>query len=124
MNTKINFLLQTVDEKQLSRAIPHRLVNLSASGIAIEMSEKIDQSYKVDLLIKPLVNESPVFVRCDVVSISPNKDGSQSSTVALEYQKLTEEDRRKLVYFIQAKEIEYAQEQRRAERLKRNNNIA
>lgn len=119
MNTKINFLLQTVDEKQLARAIPQRLVNLSGSGIAIEMEETIQPGQKVDLLIKPLVNEAPIFVRCDVVTISPCKDGSNRSTVALVYQKLTEDDRRKLVYFIQAKEIEYAQAKRREERKKR-----
>jgi hypothetical protein len=118
MNTKINFLLQTVDEKQLARAIPQRLVNISGSGIAIEMEENIDTSQTVDLLIKPLANESPIFVRCDVVSISPCKDGSSRSNVALMYQKLTEDDRRKLVYFIQAKEIEYTQEKRRNERKK------
>lgn len=115
MNSKINFLLQTIDEKQLSRAIPQRLVNLSGGGIAIDVDEEVHLSDKVDLLIKPLANEAPILVRCDIVSIKPLADGSEGSTIALSYQDLSEDDRRKLVYFIQAKEIEFAQKQRNLE---------
>ncbi|MBD3821015.1 MAG: PilZ domain-containing protein, partial [Thiotrichales bacterium] len=32
MNSKINFVLQTIDQKQLSRTIPQRMVNISAGG--------------------------------------------------------------------------------------------
>ena len=112
MNSKINFVLQTIDEKQLTRAIPQRLVNLSGGGIAIDVDEKVELTDKVDLLIKPLHNESPILVRCDIISITPLADGSQGSTIALSYQSLSEDDRRKLVYFIQAKEIEFAQKKR------------
>lgn len=112
MNSKINFVLQTIDEKQLTRAIPQRLVNLSGGGIAIDIDEKVQLTDKVDLLIKPLHNESPILVRCDIISITPLADGSQGSTIALSYQSLSEDDRRKLVYFIQAKEIEFAQKKR------------
>ena len=115
MNSKMNFLLQTIDEKQLSRAIPQRLVNLSGSGIAIEVDEEVEMTDKVDLLIKPLPNEDPILVRCDIVNIQPKADGSQGSTIALSYQDLSEDDRRKLVYFIQSKEIEYAQKKRKNE---------
>jgi len=114
MNSKINFVLQTIDEKQLTRAIPQRLVNLSGGGIAIDVDadEKVQLTDKIDLLIKPLHNESPILVRCDIVSITPLTDGSEGSTIALSYQSLSEDDRRKLVYFIQAKEIEFAQKKR------------
>ncbi len=112
MNSKINFVLQTIDEKQLIRAIPQRLVNLSGGGIAIDIEEAVQISDKIDLLIKPLVNESPILVRCDIVKIKPLNDNSEGSTVALAYQTLTEDDRRKLVYFIQAKEIEFSQKER------------
>lgn len=115
MNSKINFLLQTIDEKQLSRAIPQRLVNLSGGGIAIDVEENVKLTDKVDLLIKPLQNESPILVRCDVISVTPLADGSEGSTIALSYQSLSEDDRRKLVYFIQAKEIEFAQKKRNKE---------
>ncbi len=115
MNSKINFLLQTIDEKQLSRAIPQRLVNLSGGGIAIDVEEEVKLSDKVDLLIKPLPDETPILVRCDIVSIKPLADGSEGSTIALAYQALSEDDRRKLVYFIQSKEIEYAQKKRNSE---------
>lgn len=114
MNSKINFLLQTIDEKQLSRAIPQRLVNLSGGGIAIDIEDEINLSDKVDLLIKPLVNESPILVRCDVISITPSTEDEMTKTVALSYQALAEDDRRKLVYFVQSKEIEYAQKKRNA----------
>ncbi|WEJ63340.1 PilZ domain-containing protein [Thiomicrorhabdus lithotrophica] len=112
MNSKINFVLQTIDEKQLARAIPQRLVNLSGGGIAIDVVEKVQLTDKVDLLIKPLQNESPILVRCDIVKITPLTNGSGGSSIALSYQSLSEDDRRKLVYFIQAKEIEFAQKNR------------
>ncbi|WP_040725726.1 PilZ domain-containing protein [Thiomicrorhabdus sp. Kp2] len=115
MNSKINFMLQTIDEKQLARAIPQRLVNLSGSGIAIDIEEEVQMTDKIDLLIKPLANESPILVRCDIVNISPLTDGSPGSTISLSYQALAEDDRRKLVYFIQAKEIEFAQKKRQQE---------
>ena len=112
MNSKINFVLQTIDEKQLARAIPQRMVNLSGGGIAIDVVEKVQLTDKVDLLIKPLHNESPILVRCDIVKITPLTNGSEGSSIALSYQSLSEDDRRKLVYFIQAKEIEFAQKNR------------
>ncbi len=112
MNSKINFILHTIDEKQLTRAIPQRMVNLSGGGIAINIEEKIDKTDKLDLLIKPLPNEAPILVRCNVVNITPLNDGSSTSNVALSYENLSEDDRRKLVYFIQAKEIEMAQQKR------------
>lgn len=115
MNSKINFLLQTIDEKQLTRAIPQRLVNLSGGGIAIDVEENVKLTDKIDLLIKPLPNETPILVRCDVISVAPLSDGSEGSTIALSYQNLSEDDRRKLVYFIQAKEIEFAQKKRNKE---------
>lgn len=115
MNSKINFLLQTIDERQLSRAIPQRLVNLSGSGIAIDVEEEVLPTDKIDLLIKPLPDESPILVRCNIVSIKPLADGSDGSTIALSYQCLSEDDRRKLVYFVQSKEIEYAQKKRSSE---------
>jgi c-di-GMP-binding flagellar brake protein YcgR len=117
MNSKINFVLQTIDEKQLIRAIPQKLVNLSGGGIAIDIEEEVQLSDKVDLLIKPLLNESAILVRCDIIKMEPLNDDSQGSTIALSYQNLSEDDRRKLVYFIQAKEIEFSQK----ERHKRNN---
>jgi len=118
MNSKINFLLQTVDEKQLARAIPQRLVNLSGSGIAIDVEDDVQETDKVDLLIKPLSNESPILVRCDIIKITPLSDGSPGVTIALSYQALSEDDRRKLVYFVQAKEIEFAQKKRHQEQKK------
>lgn len=120
MNSKINFLLQTVDDKQLSRAIPQRLVNLSGSGVAIDVEEDVQMGDKVDLLIKPLPNESPILVRCDIIKITPLADGSTTgSTIALAYDSLSEDDRRKLVYFVQAKEIEFAQKKRNKEHNKK-----
>ncbi len=113
MNSKINFVMQTIDEKQLSRAIPQKLVNLSGGGIAIDIKESVSLTDKIDLLIKPLANEPPILVRCDIISITPLDDLSERSTIALSYQNLSEDDRRKLIYFIQAKEVEYAQQERK-----------
>lgn len=115
MNSKINFLLQTIDEKQLSRAIPQRLVNLSGGGIAIDVEEDVTVEDKIDLLIKPLPDEAPILVRCDIVSVKPLANKEEGATIALSYQSLSEDDRRKLVYFIQSKEIEFAQKKRKGE---------
>lgn len=112
MNSKINFLLQTVDRKQLVHAIPQRMVNISAGGVAIKVTEDANTNDKVDLLIQPLEDESPVLVRCNIVKIIPEPDGI-GSTLALEYQNMTEDDRRKLVYFIQSKEIELANQMKK-----------
>lgn len=112
MNSKINFLLQTIDEDQLTHSIPQRMVNISAGGIAIEMHDPVGTSNKVDLLLKPLRDESPILVRCKVVKIIP-KDNI--NLVALEFEDITEDDRRKIVYFIQTKEIEMANKRRAEE---------
>ncbi len=110
LNSKINFLVQTVDKKQLTQTIPVRMVNLSAGGLAFKVDQKIDTSYKVDILIQPTQDEEPVLARCDIVKVIPEADGS--NTIALEYQSISEDNRRKLVYFIQSKEIEYANQER------------
>lgn len=115
MNSKINFILHTIDDKQLARAIPQRLVNLSAGGIAINIEEKIQETDKIDLLIKPLPNEMPILVRCNIVKMTPLNNGSSGAEVALNYENLSEDDRRKLVYFIQEKEIEMAQKNRKTD---------
>ncbi|KUJ71596.1 PilZ domain-containing protein [Thiomicrospira sp. WB1] len=108
LNNKINFMLQTIDQKQLVAAIPQRLVNLSAGGMAFKVQEDVEQTDFVDLLLQPLADESPILVRAKIVKIIPDTNDPSSKTIALEYLNLTEEDRRKLVYFIQSKEIEYA----------------
>ncbi|QCU90498.1 PilZ domain-containing protein [Thiomicrorhabdus sediminis] len=111
MNSKINFLMQTIDETQLTRAIPQRLVNLSGGGLAIDIEDEVTLTDKVDLLIKPLANESPILLRCDIVNIKPLTD-AEGSTIALSFNNIDEESRRKLVFFIQTKEIEFAQKHR------------
>jgi len=114
INSKLNFILQTLEESQLSRAIPLRVVNISGSGVAIEMTESISLEDKVDLLIKPLQHELPILVRCDVVNIKKktNEKEGECHMVSLTYQNLSVEDRRKLIYFIQTKEVELTHKQR------------
>ncbi|MBD3611738.1 MAG: PilZ domain-containing protein, partial [Hydrogenovibrio crunogenus] len=112
LNSKLDFLLHTVDKKQLVHAIPQQMVNISAGGVAIKVNEPVTETDKVDLLIQPLEEEPPILVRCSIVKIIPDKDIATASTVALEYENLSEDDRRKLVYFIQSKEIEMANKQK------------
>lgn len=116
LNNKVNFIMQTIDEKQLSKTIPQQLVNVSASGLAIKVDVAVKQTDKVDLLIQPLKDEEPMLLRCNIVKIIPESDGQ--NTIALEYQNITEDDRRKLVFFIQSKEIEYALQQKEANKAK------
>jgi len=113
MNSKLNFIMQTIDADQLTRAIPQRLVNLSGGGISFVVNEHIDTRNKMDLLIHPIANEKPILVRCDIISSTALTKDDDSYRVSLQYQSLQEDDRRKLVYFIQAKEIEQANESRK-----------
>ncbi|WP_019894327.1 PilZ domain-containing protein [Hydrogenovibrio halophilus] len=108
LNNKINFMLQTIDQKQLVAAIPQRMVNLSAGGMAFQVQDEVQKTDMVDLLLQPLADEAPILVRAKIVKIIPESKNPSSKTIALEYIHMTEEDRRKLVYFIQSKEIEYA----------------
>ncbi|BBP45499.1 hypothetical protein THMIRHAS_08720 [Thiosulfatimonas sediminis] len=108
INTKLNFLMETLNSEQMMKAIPQRLVNLSGNGIAFDIEEKIDLDDKVDLLMQPLNSQSPILVRASVVNIQPKEFGA-INRVAMTYDGLKEEDRRKLIFFIQSKEIELAQ---------------
>jgi len=108
LNTKINFMLQTIDEKHFSQAIPQKMVNLSAGGVSFTIDEPVSLSDKVDVLIQPILEEPPVLVRCTIVKILPNSDCENCATIALKFSELSEDDRRKLVFFIQKKEIEMA----------------
>ena len=112
MNSKLNFMMQTISAEQLTRAIPQRLVNLSGSGISFVLKKKVDPRDKMDLLIHPIENEKPILVRCDVVSVVALEESSCDYRVSLKFQSLPEDERRKLIYFIQAKEIEQAKEAR------------
>lgn len=112
MNSKLNFIMQTLEESQLSLAIPLRVVNISGNGIAIHINEEISLMDKVDLLIKPLQNEPPILVRCDVVNIKSKAESDYALEVSLTFQEMSVEDRRKLIFFIQSKEIEAAQKER------------
>ena len=112
MNSKLNFMMQTIDADQLSRAIPQRLVNLSGGGISFVVNEKIDTRDKLDLLIHPIASEKPILVRCDIVSSSALTKDDDSYRLSLKFQSLSEDDRRKLVFFIHSKEIEQAYQNR------------
>ena len=109
LNSKVNFFLQTMDEDQLTHSIPQRMLNISAGGVAFDMNENVKQSDKVDLLLKPLKDEPPILIRCKIVKIIPK---GNINIVAMEFENITEDDRRKIVYFIQTKEIEMANKQR------------
>jgi len=115
MNSKLNFMMQTIDADQLTRAIPQRLVNLSGGGISFVLNEAVDTRDKIDLLIHPISTEKPILVRCDIVSSTALTKDDDSYRVSLQFQSLPEDDRRKLVYFIQAQEIAQANKERNPE---------
>ena len=113
LNNKINVALQTLDRKQLAHMLPLVRVNLSAGGLALETDRDIRETDKVDLLMQPNPNEPPILIRSHVVNILPLPDkGPNSKRVALEFENLPEEIRRRLIYFIQQKELEQAQIER------------
>ncbi len=105
LNGKINFILQTVDVKQLSHSIPLKMVNLSAGGIQFKIDENINNNQKIEVLLQLSTDKEPLLIMCDIVKVLEEEDGFLTS---LKYRSISEEDRRKLIYFIQNKEIEYA----------------
>lgn len=109
INNKVNFFLQTMDQDQLTHSIPQRMVNISAGGVAFDVTEKVNMADKVDLLLKPLKEEAPILIRCKIVKVIPK---GNVNVMAVEFEDITEDDRRKIVYFIQTKEIEMANKQR------------
>lgn len=109
INSKVNFFIQTMDESQLTHSIPQRMVNISAGGISFDVHEHVELEDKIDLLLKPLKDEAPILIRCNVVKLIPK---GSSNIVALEFQNISEDERRKIVYFIQTKEIEIANKKR------------
>ncbi len=109
INNKVNFFLQTMDQDQLTHSIPQRMVNISAGGVAFDVTEKVNMTDKVDLLLKPLKEEAPILIRCKIVKVIPK---GNVNVLAVEFENITEDDRRKIVYFIQTKEIEMANKQR------------
>lgn len=112
LNAKIDFALQSIDAKHLVNTMPMRMVNISGNGIAIQIDEPITKEHMVDLLIQPLEDEEPILVRCDVVNIKPQPSCDHCFWVALKFQYISEDDRRKLIYFLQQKEIEAAAKER------------
>lgn len=107
LNSKIDFLFQSIDKKRLSNAMPRNLVNISVSGIAISIhKDKIYQNDKVDLMFQLDREDSPILVRCDVVNIYQCEDAQDERIVGLKYQNLSEEKRRQIQFFIQRKELE------------------
>lgn len=111
INNKVSFFLQTIDQDKLTQCIPQRMVNLSAGGICFSINEKISQGDIVDVLLVPLKDEGPIIARCYIVKIT-HSGGSE--VVSLKFDNLNENDRRKLVYFIQTKEVEAANKLRHA----------
>ncbi|UQB42653.1 PilZ domain-containing protein [Thiomicrospira microaerophila] len=111
INNKISFIMQTIDQDKLTQCIPQRMVNLSAGGICFSINEKITQNDVIDVLLVPLKQEAPIIARCHIVKITNSGD---SDIVSLKFDNLSEDDRRKLVYFIQTKEVEAANKLRHA----------
>lgn len=111
LNNKVSFIMQTVDEKKLTQCIPQRMVNLSAGGISFSINEKVTKNDIIDVLLVPLEQESPILARGRIVKVG---HGSGSDIVSLTFDNLSENDRRKLVYFIHTKEVEAANKLRHA----------
>lgn len=109
LNSKVNLALQAIDKRQLAHLLPLTRINLSASGLALELPFRPKETDKLDILMQPLADEAPILVRSHVVNIQPNpKKGPNIHRVAVEFENLTENARRKLIYYIQRKELEQA----------------
>lgn len=110
INAKLNFLAQTLGDDAIKHVIPTVPVNISAGGLSFDTAQRIEHGAIVDLLLILNKHEDPILLRSQVVKLIPHPDGTQM--VALEFQHMSEEARRQLVYFIQTKEIELAREKR------------
>ncbi len=113
LNSKVNLALQAIDKRQLAHMLPLTRVNISASGLALEMPTRPNDTDKVDILMQPLPDEAPLLVRGHIVNVQPLPDkGPNAHRVAVEFENMTEDARRKLIYYIQRKELEQAQIER------------
>ncbi|HIQ40637.1 MAG TPA: PilZ domain-containing protein [Sulfurivirga caldicuralii] len=113
LNSKVNLALQAIDKRQLAHLLPLTRVNLSASGLALELPLRPKETDKLDILMQPLTDETPILVRGRIVNIQPLPEkGANIHRVAVEFDNLTENARRKLIYYIQRKELEQAQIER------------
>ncbi len=107
LNNKVNLALQSIDKRQLAHMLPLERVNLSAGGMAFETDEPVNETDRIDILIQPLPDENPVLLRGHIVNIrSLPEKGPHHKRVAIEFENISEDARRKLIYFIQKKELE------------------
>ena len=114
LNSKINMSFKVVDKTRLTRLLPQVRINLSGSGLAFDTHQPVRPGDKIDLLLQPLPYEAPIITRSRVVGIRPPEDPSYPQRVAVAYENISEEDRRKLLFFIHQKELEEAHEQGRS----------
>lgn len=113
LNNKVNLTLQSIDKRQLAHMLPLQRVNLSAGGMAFELDEPVNETDRIDILMQPLPDEAPVLLRGHIVNIQPMPEkGPNHKRVAIEFENTSEDARRKLIYFIQKKELEQAQIER------------
>lgn len=113
LNSKVNLALQAVDKRQLAHMMPLVRVNLSAGGLAFDLPFRPEDTDRIDILMQPLPDDAPILVRSHIVNIRPQPEkGPNVHRVAVEFENITEDARRKLIYFLQRKELEQAQIER------------
>jgi hypothetical protein len=110
LNDKMNILAPALNEKSVRNIVSSIPINLSAGGLSFATFESIRHGQMVDLLLALDHAADPVVIRSQLVKIIPQ--GDNSNYIALEFQNVTEEARRQLVYYIQTQELAMARQKR------------
>lgn len=109
INRKMDFLLDTIDEKNLIQTLPMVTFNLSGGGIAFTMNQPAEMGQLIEVIMLLDETGNPLILRGRVVKTRPKDDSGY--WVSIEFTDISEDDRRLLIFFIQTREIQahYAQ---------------
>jgi hypothetical protein len=106
LEQKVEVNRERLDAIIQNEEVPLRWINLSATGIGFFANVDLSTSDKVDILYRLDATMPIVILRCDVVKVVST--GGTRNRVSLQFQKISEKNKRDIVMFLQEKQIEKA----------------
>ena len=106
LEQKVEINRERIDSIIQNEEVPLRWINLSATGIGFFANVDLSTTDKVDILYRLDATTPIVILRCDVVKIVST--GGTRNRVSLQFQKISEKNKRDIVMFLQEKQIEKA----------------
>jgi len=106
LEQKVEINRERLDAINQNEEIQLRWVNLSATGVGFFANINLSTTDKVDILYQLDATTPIVILRCDVVKVVST--GGTRNRVSLQFQKISEKNKRDIVLFLQEKQIEKA----------------